>query len=234
MGGVSITSSTNELYILNKVSNIVYMPRRFTRKRTFRRRKPRVGKGIRRYVKKAIDRNVEDKFYTGIYTGFTGYNGINTTWQETNLLQLSQGSGPSNRIGNLIRVKSIYIKLLLTSLTGYPCQIRAITTIATSTIPLSFASPAVTLDNLYSSHYNSLGYLTKKLSDKLYVLDDTQNKKQVWLTVKKRFKRPQYIRYGGTAASTCNKYFTVSLLSDKGTNIPYIAAGRFIIIYEDA
>jgi len=211
------------------------MPIRKYRPRRKAFRKKKVGKNVKKYVKSAIHAQIENKIFDQIYSQITGYDGITTTWKETNLFYPVIGNNYNFRLGNKVSVLGFSINLELVGQTGYPAEVRAVLTlIHGATAPMSNAATAVGLDTLYSKTINSDGLLSRKFMDRKIRLDDTQNRKYVTLKIQRRFKRPLVINFGSVAATGADKCFFLSLLSDKGTNVPYIASGRYHFAYEDA
>lgn len=68
------------------------------------KRRSKVRKAVKKYVRRMLDRNVEDK---GIYVGSTYFNTVSTTWSELMLSMPSIGTGNDQRIGRAIKIKSI-------------------------------------------------------------------------------------------------------------------------------
>lgn len=86
-------------------------PRKFSRRpRRVIRRRPKVSKKIRAYVKKAIHRNIENKEII-VYAANTGLNAASSTTQSIGLIPATTNSTyANNRIGNQIKCVSGIIK----------------------------------------------------------------------------------------------------------------------------
>lgn len=98
------------------------MPKKYSR---VKRKTKKVTKAVKTYVKKALDRNVEDKFYQNNFLE-VGVNGSNSSNSNSVILNtISKGLNRDNRVGNQIRVKSIrvdvkfYTKSIAGSLTNF-------------------------------------------------------------------------------------------------------------------
>lgn len=74
-------------------------------------RKPKVSKGVKMYVKKAIASNSENKVYVdyGANQSILSASGTNPVYKSL-IPPLSQGVGHGQRIGNEVKIKSAYIK----------------------------------------------------------------------------------------------------------------------------
>lgn len=82
--------------------------RRTTRKK-FTRRTRRVSRSVKKYVRRAIDRTVEDK-YRIIPLNTSAWSSINNAWKDISLESIQSGTAEGQRVGNRIRIKSIEIK----------------------------------------------------------------------------------------------------------------------------
>lgn len=86
-----------------------YRPRKFSRRpRRAIRRRPKVSKKIKSYVKRAIHSNIENKevlVYAANQTLTTNQSGLLNGSTAVQLLpSLAQGTGDNNRVGNCVRV----------------------------------------------------------------------------------------------------------------------------------
>lgn len=93
---------------------MVYKPRAYRRKRTYKRktgmkRKSTVSPKIRRYVKKAIHRNLENKRYINFAVNQTVSGtspNVQPTFNQSLMPFLSQGTAESNRSADRVRILS--------------------------------------------------------------------------------------------------------------------------------
>lgn len=88
------------------------MSRRPRRKIARRRvRKARVSKTVKRYVKRAISSQAENKYTIARYTNQPIVTAVNTTMTNITLLNpLQAGSSRHSRVGNSVRLKRGYVK----------------------------------------------------------------------------------------------------------------------------
>lgn len=84
---------------------MVYQRKRRTVKRFFRKTNRKVAPSIKRFVKRAISRNIEHKYIDVSYSTAT-----TTTPAFVLLNPLSQGTSSSTRIGERITMKSVQVK----------------------------------------------------------------------------------------------------------------------------
>lgn len=94
-------------------------------KKTLRKssRRPRVTTAVKRYVKRAIHSNIENKLLNWNYNGaLLPYNAPTSSWLAYNVhalypnsttLSCTQGTGQSNRIGNSIKIQKGMLKFVI-------------------------------------------------------------------------------------------------------------------------
>ena len=95
--------------------------RSFKRKRTsvksrFKRRP--VSKKLKRYVNRAIARNVENKRASHTVSEKAINNIMDTASLSTLMPALAQGTGQGNRIGNMVKLKKAILRSSFTSYAG--------------------------------------------------------------------------------------------------------------------
>lgn len=95
------------------------------RRRTYKRRAAARSRPIRKVVRAEIQRAAEPKTIQTVVTAHTFYSSTNALAPANNVLELgadgvniaiNQGTGQANRVGNRIRVKSLWMKGVITPL----------------------------------------------------------------------------------------------------------------------
>lgn len=95
------------------------VPKRTYRKRVAGGKKPSVSAGVKKYVKKVIHSSIENKCVQ-ISSGFNFGNVLESTdlnaypmCPNSVYWTINQGSGQGNRIGNVVKVRKIYLSYVL-------------------------------------------------------------------------------------------------------------------------
>lgn len=106
------------------------------KKRTMRRRFPRkpkrkVTKAVKHYVKKALDRNTEDKYLVFQEAAQQVMNADQNNRYTSMIVPIPKGVEQSERIGNVIRVKSVNLKAVFSVITTSPLGVFAPNTAVT-------------------------------------------------------------------------------------------------------
>lgn len=82
------------------------------RKKRFIRKKAKVAKAVKKYVKRTLDRTIEDK-YSEIDIGTSSVGIIPQYNLLSHNISMIQGTGSNNRIGDKIRLKYLDLKMLV-------------------------------------------------------------------------------------------------------------------------
>lgn len=84
-----------------------------TFKKRYYKKYARVARPIKSYVRKVLDKRIEDKENTLPLPGI--FASIASAWTEYSFMQLAQGVGINQRIGNRIRIKNIKVYGVITT-----------------------------------------------------------------------------------------------------------------------
>lgn len=224
---------------------MVYRKRRFF-KRYWRRKF--IPRPVKRYVHRAIARNIENKYAIGDLNAVFG--SIPATWTEQVLVNPSQGVTPQTRLGNKIKIKSLEMKGVMAggcaeNVLDDPYNVVRIVIglyNGSDTTPLTDA-PAV-MDAPITTRLYSQAQLIKKYYDKYFHFNAVSVEKNggdgyasntVGFRYYKRFKKPLWITWGDDSTTYPTKYLIMSALSDSGA-VPHpgFIAGYWKVTYEDA
>lgn len=217
----------------------------FRGRRRFRRfrRSTKVAPKVKRYVRKAIAKNQENK-YSNLNLTST-FSSVGNTWVETDLTAISQGTGVSNRIGHQVKTKAFYIR---GTLVGGQSNLatddnrntfRIVLALWDSTVATPLASNGADLSS-YIARQSTVGRgLIKKYMDKVIELPTQGRDSTGYLPairqIRKFIKCPAFIRYYGSVAGNDNRKLILSMISDSGAvSHPGFTQGQYTLFYEDA
>lgn len=211
------------------------MPRRY-KKKPFRRFK--VAKPVKRYVKKVLDRQIEDKTIHNDLSVITPFSSIGNTWDTYQCCNPAQGTTGITRIGRKIRIKSFELYGVLAAGDNSNVVRMALYTADTST-----ALSGVDIDWKLSKDRVGGGNLGTVYYDKFipvqYVPFDGATasgvSQQRVIHIKKYFKTPIVVTYSDDTTSTYNKSLFLSVISDSAAiPNPAFTRGYAIARFEDA
>lgn len=221
------------------------LKRKRFRRRLNSRKLRKVSYKIKSFVKRQLDKNIEDKTVTISLPA--SFSSISTTPVEYNWCQISQGLDTGNRIGRRIRVKSLYFRGIvglgasqIATDDPYNClRIILATWKGNTTTPLASVAGS-SVNTVY--HVRS-GYplLMKKYADKLVALNTSSGNVGGGYTPVQRkvefFKKFKhlYINFGDNLYTSADKTLVLSMVSDSGAvPNPGFHAGYARMVYEDA
>lgn len=201
---------------------MVKMPN--ARRRFRRMRKPRVSVPVKRYVRNALNRDKETKQATlGAMTMSP------STYSAGSLLtyvltQIAQGDGASDRDGNLIKVTGFYARFVCTySDTTNIIRFRLWMPKSNNTIS------ATSVD--YSDPVDQ--DTTRDFIDKIVTVG-SGGPTQRTVILKKKFKKPLYFRYYGSAGTNIvTPYLMLSIGSDSGAVSHPTVSGHYRVYWKD-
>lgn len=225
------------------------MPYKRTYKRYQKKRyAPSVNRRIAQLARK-IDQNIENKQITVSLQAT--YGAITTNWTESDLTNISQGTGSANRIGRKIRIKSIEIKGVIangdaeTALDDPYNVVRCV--IGLWAGPAGSTPLATALTTIQAPIRKNLGtrnYLVTKFLDRYIPLTVTSTEKGAGdgytpmlksFKYYKRFKTGILITYGDDTTSYPDKRLILGMVSDStAVPSPGFVVGYLVMTYEDA
>lgn len=215
----------------------------------------RVPRNVFKFVKREIDKAVEDKYITGDLGTMAGasFGAVSTTWQDANVSDLiTQGIARTNRIGNKIRLKSFEMYGILGSgafefLTDDPYNVmRIIVGLWDSQITTPMASSGMSINGYLGKACsgNTAENLVWKFYDKFIPLMITSTEKGAGdgytpqiktFHYKKLFKKPIPITWSNASPQISNHKLIVSMVSDSSASVhPGVVNGWYKLTYEDA
>lgn len=224
---------------------------KYVKKRTYRPKTSmsKVPKSVKKYVAKAIDRNIEDRKV--IFALPTEFGSVGTTWIEKDLCSaIATGDGYGTRSGRAIKVKNIEVHGTVAqgsngTLTDDQYNVmRFVCGAFTGTASTPLASAGVGLNMPITKTENCRNFLKQVYTDRYIPLNVTSTEKGGGdgytpevknFNYKKRFKTPYTIKWGGDDASYPANRLFVSMLSDSSAVVhPGFVAGWITVTYEDA
>lgn len=168
---------------------------------------------VKKIVNRQIDKNVEDKYVSYTLSNVALCNILNTSWLNIGVgilpisprpsyLAISQGTGQANRLGNSIRIKKVYMNLVMwplpyqmtTNANPRPLDIQLI---FFKTKGQSSSSPSIT-------DFFQLGNSNTTFQGTLVDLTRTVNKDKFIYLGQKKYKLG-YAEYNGTGTNTAQQ-----------------------------
>jgi len=207
----------------------------------------RVPRGVKAYVAKAIDRNIENK-HLGDSLDNT-FDSLPNTWTELNVCNPAQGDTAQSRTGRQIKIKSIEIRGVIVQASVESALDEPYNTVRvvlglynTSDTPL--ADSGTTIDGFVTTNLSTRAYLIKKYLDKYIAMGVSSTEKgggdgyaPTVRTFKyfKRFKKPIVVMYGDDTTDYPNKRLILSMVSDSSVvPNPGFYHGYYLCTFEDA
>lgn len=211
------------------------------------KRTGKVSKAIKKYVTKALDIHIEDKYLTDALS--TDFASVGTTWIEKNLALPTQGTANTQRIGAKIRVKSLEItgvlaggadeSLLDDAFNVMRCVIATYN--GGVTTPLGTASASIdepiiiqtTTSTLKRKYFDR--YLHFDVASTEQGAGDGYTPQTKTFKYFKRFPKGLLITFADSSVSFPNTRLIMSMISDSAA-VPHpgFVRGFWKISYEDA
>lgn len=209
---------------------------------------PRVPRPIKRYVKKEIHKNIENKYFTTDL--FTEFGAVNNVWQESNVCEPAQGDEVNNRQGRQIKIRSLEIKGVLTQGSNesliddaYNCM-RIVIALWTGDDNAPLVGSSATINTPINKVLYTDGKLVRKYLDRYIALSvsstekgdgDGYAPKAYKFKYYKKFKTPITVNYGDSGITLPSKRLIVSMVSDSQAVVhPGFINGYILCTYEDA
>lgn len=220
---------------------------RNARKRSFKRNYKNVSPSVKKYVQKAIAKNVETKFVNNtLIASPTDYRSIGNTWLETDLTNIAQGTGIAQRIGHEIKLKGFnYRGTLVGGQSNLATDdnrntVRIVLGIwdATSSTPLT--SNGATIDSYIAKDTTVSKGLVKKLYDSVIELQTPGRDSTGYLPAMKQLRKfiklnKHFIRYYGSGSTNDNHKLILSMITDSAApSHPGFVNGYVTVFFEDA
>lgn len=216
------------------------MPRKY---RTFKRKPKYVPRPVKAFVKKAIAKNIENKFRTEQAT--TNFSSIGNAWVEVDLTDMAQGGGIGQRIGNEIKLKAFSLRGTLVggqnnlATDDNRNTVRIVLALwdASSVTPLQ--TNGAGLNTYIGKRTNVSKGLLKKYIDKIIELPTAGRDSTGYLPamkmVKMFVKLNSFVKYYGSASTADNKKLILSIITDSAlVSHPGFTNGYHTMFYEDA
>jgi len=205
----------------------------------------KVGNAVKKYVKKALDSNVEDKSL--VLSPLSLFGTVHNTYTDVDVSDTSQGITGQQHVGRKVRIKSF--KLTGTLQGGQvnsagddkinTFRIVLATWVGNTTAPLSTIGISVPVE--HSLGTTAMSLLKHKYVDQTFVLESSGRDSTGYMpavrnvTISRRFKRPIVINYATDATTSKNNTLVLSMVSDSSVSpSPGFTLGSIVIRYEDA
>lgn len=221
-------------------------------KRKYRRySKRKVPTAFKYYVKKAMDRAVEDKTTSDYLT--TQFSSLSTTWTERDVTDIAQSLDVGGRVGRRIKIKSIQIRGIIQGGQQNSITDDAMNTVRivvgtydggqnSTTTPLADASCSIS--SPIARTLNTGARLQRKHCDRVITLASpgpTGSSPGGYMPALRhfnfyrKFKYPFIIDFSSATANYPSRRLIVSMISDSSVSPnPFFSQGFFKVVYEDA
>lgn len=214
-------------------------------KRRYRKkRSTKVAPKVKRYVQKAIHKDVETKFANLNLTA--NFSSIGSGWTEYEMTNISQGTGISSRVGNQIRLRGLFIG---GSIVGGQTNLatddnrdtmRIIIALWDSANAIPLTTNLADMNSLVAKETSAGKGLVKKYVDTIVQLRSPGRDSTGYLPALRYFKKfvklhNTLVRYAGSASTTANRKLVISMISDSAlVSHPGFTQGRHTLYFEDA
>lgn len=208
-------------------------------RKTFK--KPSRNVATKSYVQRVVRRNVENKFWEQSLS--TVFNSVGTTWVETDVTAITQGSSIQGQIGREIKARGLQINGIIqggqtnTAADDKINTFRIVVGLYDSTGATPLQTASMTLGS-YISPRTTRGMI-RKYMDKVISLPTPGRDSTGYLpstrAVKLWVKLSEMIKKYADGPNSQNKRIVVSMLSDSSlVPNPGFTSGRLVLFYEDA
>lgn len=208
------------------------------KKKLYRKKKLYVSKPVKKYVRKVLDRQIEDKSIHNDLTAIAPFQSIGNTWDTYTCCNPAQGTTGITRVGRKIRIKSFELYGILSAGDSSNC-VR----IALYTADVGTTLTAVDMDWKLARDRVGGGNLGTVYYDKFVPVQFTPYdgsagtgvSQQKIVHIKKYFKNPIVVTYADDSTTTYNKTLFLSVISDSvAIPNPGFTRGYAIARFEDA
>lgn len=216
------------------------------RRRMFRRRRSmrKVPTTVKRYVRRQVNKNVENKFkLADMTTNFSSVGSAN--WTELELNTIATGTAISERVGNEVKLMGFALdgtivggqSNLASDDNRNTFRIVLALWDATNAVPL--ATNGANLSSLITSRTVAGKGLIRKFIDKTFNLPSPGRDSTGYMPSMKRIhifkKLYRIIKYYGSATTNGNNKLILSMISDSAlVSHPGFVNGRWSLYFQDA
>lgn len=217
-----------------------FVRRKFVRRS---RRPAKISPKVKRYVRKAIHRNVENKF--GNYDLTSAFGSVGNSWSETEFTNIAQGTTVNQRVGQNITARALSINGVIAggqvnlATDDKVNTVRMVLALWDSTTATPLSANAATINSYISKEQSAGRGLIKKYMDKVITLSSSGRDSTGYLPVVKHIRKfikcRSYIRYTASGSTTASRKLILSIITDSSV-VPHpgFTQGFMTFFYEDA
>lgn len=183
-------------------------------------------------MNRAVHKMIEDKVH-GVDL-VAEFSSISTTWSESDLSIISEGTDVGDRVGRQVTLKSVTMKFVLLGVDNYNVfrWVLGIYNGAAPATPLGTSGAG--MNSIIARTGFPRNFLVRKLLDK-YLTVELENKRMIVCTYHKYFRKGIKMIWGDSTTNYPSVKLMMALISDSGAaSHPYVSQGYCRVTFEDA